>query len=112
MGDGNQCRPVGRDLIRKGPMVAAATDSMVEMDCRGVGWRAEATVHPYDPSLRLEPGGYFLPGWGTIRRYGLRVFHPPGNFSFACSSLRAGTMMQSSPSFQLTGVATLYFAVN
>ena len=38
------------------------------------------------------------------------VFHPAGNLSFASSSEIDGTIMQSSPSFQLTGVATLYFA--
>src|SRR5262249_16387277 len=48
----------------------------------------------------------------TILRYGFNVFQPPGNFSLAASSERAGTMMQSSPCFQLTGVATLYLAVS
>ncbi len=46
-------------------------------------------------------------GCGTTRRYGLRVFQPPGNFSFAASSDNDGTMITSSPSFQFTGVATL-----
>src|SRR3989442_15001825 len=46
-------------------------------------------------------------GCGTRRRYGFRVFQPPGNFSFAASSLNDGTRITSSPSFQFTGVATL-----
>jgi len=40
------------------------------------------------------------------------VFQPFGNFAFACSSLSEGTMMTSSPCFQLTGVATLCCAVS
>src|SRR5436305_2107596 len=51
-------------------------------------------------------------GCGTMRKYGFKVFQPPGNFSFAASSERDGTMITSSPSFQFTGVATLYLAVN
>ena len=46
-------------------------------------------------------------GCGVTRRYGLRAFQPLGKRSLASSSLTAGTMMTSSPSFQLTGVATL-----
>ena len=37
---------------------------------------------------------------------GFGDFQPSGYFSLACSSETAGTMMTSSPSFQLTGVAT------
>ena len=47
-----------------------------------------------------------------MRRYGFGARQPPGNFSFAASSESDGTMITSSPSFQFTGVATLYFAVN
>src|SRR6185369_13905832 len=53
-----------------------------------------------------------LLGCGVIRRYGFGAFQPAGNLARASSSERAGTMMQSSPSFQLTGVATLYLAVS
>ena len=45
-------------------------------------------------------------GWGVTLRYGLSAFHPFGKRSLASSSEMAGTMMTSSPSFQLTGVAT------
>ncbi len=50
-------------------------------------------------------------GCATIRSYGFNVFHPPGNFCFACSSETAGKMITSFPGFQFTGVATLCFAV-
>src|SRR5216117_3871511 len=33
-----------------------------------------------------EPPLPVLLGWGVTRRYGLTVFQPPGNFSFASSS--------------------------
>src|SRR6266496_4195655 len=46
-------------------------------------------------------------GCGVIRRYGRGAFQPAGNFSFAASSDKDGTMITSSPSFQFTGVATL-----
>src|SRR5882672_8398226 len=48
----------------------------------------------------------------TSRRYGLSVFHPWGYLALASSSLTAGTIMQSPPSFQFAGVATLCAAVN
>ena len=51
-------------------------------------------------------------GWGTIRRYGLSVFQPPGYFCLATSSVTAGGMITSSPFFQFTGVATLCLAVS
>ena len=51
-------------------------------------------------------------GCGTVRRYGFTVSQPFGNFSLAASSLSDGGMMQSSPCFQLTGVATDCFAVS
>src|SRR5882762_48267 len=51
-------------------------------------------------------------GCGVMRRYGFGAFQPAGNFVFASSSDIDGTMITSSPSFQLTGVATLYLAVN
>ena len=38
--------------------------------------------------------------------YGLISFQPLGNFVFASSFESEGTIIQSSPSFQLTGVAT------
>src|ERR1041384_2116203 len=51
-------------------------------------------------------------GCGVMRRYGFGALQPAGNFSFAASSDTELTMITSSPSFQLTGVATLYFAVS
>jgi hypothetical protein len=45
-------------------------------------------------------------GCGTIRMYGFGAFQPPGNFALAASSETDGTMITSSPSCQLTGVAT------
>src|SRR5262245_56438968 len=53
-----------------------------------------------------------LLGCGVIRRYGFGALQPAGNFSFAASSDTELTMITSSPSFQLTGVATLYCAVS
>ncbi len=49
----------------------------------------------------------YLLGWGVTLRYGLMALNPLGNRSLASSSETAGTMITSSPSFQLTGVATL-----
>ena len=43
---------------------------------------------------------------GRDPQVGLEAFQPFGNFALASSSLTAGTMMTSSPSFQFTGVAT------
>src|SRR5580765_4427371 len=51
-------------------------------------------------------------GCGTIRMYGLGDFQPFGYVFFASSSDTEPAMMTSSPCFQLTGVATLCFAVN
>src|SRR6476620_7432316 len=51
-------------------------------------------------------------GCGVMRRYGFGAFQPAGNLAFASSSDIEGTMITSSPSFQFTGVATLYFAVS
>ena len=45
------------------------------------------------PSHRGASGCYL--GCGTMRMYGLTVFHPPGNRSFASSSFTAGTMITS-----------------
>jgi len=42
----------------------------------------------------------------------LSARQPFGNFAFASSSLTAGTMMTSSPCFQLTGVATRCLSVS
>src|SRR4029077_11822212 len=54
--------------------------------------------------------GYF--GWGTILRYGLGDFQPPGYFCCASSFETDGRIMTSSPFFQFTGVATLCLAVS
>src|SRR5918999_395011 len=76
----------------------------------------------YEPAVRLSNYDALLAavsgcadglfGCGVIRRYGFGALQPPGNFSFAASSDNDGTMITSSPSFQFTGVATLYFDVN
>jgi hypothetical protein len=65
--------------------------------------RGSVFVEKHQPVVAV----LFLFGCGVIRRYGFTVFQPAGNLAFASSSLRDGTMMQSSPSFQFTGVATL-----
>src|SRR5258708_17199008 len=51
-------------------------------------------------------------GWGTILRYGLGDFQPPGYFCCASSFETDGRIITSSPAFQFTGVATLCFAVS
>src|SRR6185436_11840082 len=51
-------------------------------------------------------------GCGTIRMYGLGDCQPSGYFSRASSSETEPAITTSSPSFQLTGVATLWFAVS
>src|SRR6188508_1832311 len=51
-------------------------------------------------------------GCGTMRIYGLGDFQPSGYVFFASSSDTEPAMMTSSPCFQLTGVATLCFAVS
>src|SRR2546426_9286023 len=51
-------------------------------------------------------------GCGTIRMYGLGAFQPCGYVFFASSSDTEPAMITSSPCFQLTGVATLCFAVS
>ena len=78
----------------------------------------------YDPTRELykdydalfaavsDPIAAGLFGCDVMRKYGFGALQPPGNFSFAASSESDGTMITSSPSFQFTGVATLYFAVN
>ena len=66
-----------------------------------VGRRAPA------PVPTGAPASTYLLGCGVIRRYGLTALKPFGNRSLASSSETAGTMTTSSPSFQLTGVATL-----
>src|SRR5258706_15595037 len=51
-------------------------------------------------------------GCGTILRYGLGDFQPPG-YCFCASSLEtAPLMITSSPCFQFAGVATLCLAVS
>jgi hypothetical protein len=81
------------------------------------GWRAgrlgdggRADPHGSAPSLRLPAGQ--LPGWGTIRRYGLGALHPSGNLALAASSETEGTMITSPPGCQSAGVATWCFAVS
>ena len=54
----------------------------------------------------------YLFGCGVYRRYGLTALNPFGNSVFASASVTAGVMMHSCPSFQFTGVATLYLAVS
>ena len=57
-----------------------------------------------------DGSSYF--GWGTIRKYGLGDFQPPG-YCFCASSLETlPLMITSSPGFQFTGVETLYLAVS
>ena len=56
--------------------------------------------------------GYFLTGCLVTRRYGFCSSQPSGNSSLASSLETAGTMITSSPSFQLAGVATLLLAVS
>src|SRR5437773_8041833 len=51
-------------------------------------------------------------GCGTIRIYGLGAFQPFGYVFLASSSDTEPAMITSSPCFQLTGVATLCFAVS
>ena len=66
------------------------------------------TVEKRRPAERaLRQGRPQRLGWGVTRRYGFRAFQPLGKRPLASSSLTAGTMITSSPSFQLTGVATL-----
>ena len=69
-----------------------------------VGARGDARA-PTGAKWRMS--ACYLFGCGVIRRYGRRAFHPFGKSGFACSSLSEGTITQSSPSFQLAGVATL-----
>ena len=69
-------------------------------------------MHAYSMRACLEYGYCIYLGWATMRKYGLSVFHPPGNFAFACSSETEGTIITFSPNFQFTGVATLCFAVS
>jgi len=73
--------------------------------------RPRAPRAPPAPVLAQALRSRYL-GCGTIRRYGRGAFQPPGNFCFASSSETAGTMITSSPCFQLTGVATLCRAVS
>jgi hypothetical protein len=54
-----------------------------------------------------RPALAHLFGWGVILRYGLTALNPFGNLARACSSESDGTTITSSPSCQLTGVATL-----
>src|SRR2546426_11677343 len=77
------------------------TDEQRDVCVKGLGDREGA---PRAPRTYL--------GCGTIRRYGLGDFQPPGYFCFASSSVTAGRMITSSPCFQFTGVATLCLAVS
>ena len=51
-------------------------------------------------------------GCGTMRMYGFGACQPSGYVFFASSSDTEPAMITSSPGFQLTGVATLWFAVS
>src|ERR1700746_3912184 len=51
-------------------------------------------------------------GCGTIRRYGSGAFQPCGYAFLASSSETEPAMITSSPDRQLTGVATLCFAIS
>jgi hypothetical protein len=64
---------------------------------------------------RSKPAGrigsnYF--GCGTIRKYGLGDFQPPGYFFAASSFDTEPLMITSSPGFQFAGVDTWCFAVS
>src|SRR5581483_5543370 len=65
-------------------------------------------------ALKLEAGCFpaYRFGCGVYRKYGFTLRCPLGKFAGMSSSLTAGEMMQSSPSTQFAGVATLCFAVN
>ena len=63
------------------------------------------------PTANCTPSGCYF-GCGTIRKYGLGDFQPPGYFCFASSSDTDPAMITSSPLFQFTGVATLWLAVS
>jgi hypothetical protein len=96
--------------------VPAAVPEMVEWQCRrrhepdpeGPGSSTSSACAPAR-ATRVPPAlpSPYLLGWGVSRRYGFTALKPFGNRSLASSSERAGTMITSSPSFQLTGVATL-----
>src|SRR5262249_4201047 len=60
--------------------------------------------------LQNYRAGYL--GSFTILIYGLGAFQPSGNFFFASSSETDGTMITSSPRFQLAGVATANLLVS
>ena len=64
------------------------------------------------PALNAGQRVRYLFGCGVYRRYGFTLLKPLGKSVFASASFTAGVMMQSSPSFQLAGVATLNFEVN
>src|SRR5262249_50090067 len=56
---------------------------------------------------------FHLLGCGVIRRYGLLTLEPFGKFCLSTSgSCSEGTITQSSPSFQFTGVATEWLSVS
>ncbi len=76
------------------------------------GWRGRTLVVGWIAGRGRSVGKTDYFGWGTTRKYGLIVFHPPGNRCFASSSDTDGTMITSSPFFQFTGVATLCSAVS
>src|SRR6266542_6982105 len=70
---------------------------------------------PYPSAISHQPFSdqtVSTPGCGTMRMYGFGDFHPCGYVFFASSSDTEPAMMTSSPCFQLTGVATLCFAVS
>src|SRR5216684_4588845 len=88
---------------RSGSVMASCT-----APSRRTGRRAGASRGTsYRPCRLLS---YF--GCWVMRRYGFGAFHPWGNCFLASSSLTEPAMITSCPCFQLTGVATLCFAVS
>jgi hypothetical protein len=91
---------------------------IVQPGSRGEGFQESRNVRP-SPGVVVprqprvvvvREDAYF--GCATVRKYGLSVLKPCGYFFLASSSDTAGGMMTSCPGFQLTGVATVCFAVN
>ena len=93
-----------RPGVRSARAVAVTTDRRPRRERAGPQAGTSQRSSPRGGSPRRGAQRF---GWGVTRRYGLRAFQPLGKRSLASSSLTAGTMMTSSPSVQLTGVATL-----
>lgn len=125
---GNLCQPAPGSLTRhgsqRGPRHRSISVPHVPNRFSGNGLlvRNLSTVVSFGneregKKSRLTGGGSFpegtrparrpyLLGCGVYRRYGLTARWPLGNLAGISSSFTAGTMIQSSPSFQLAGVAT------